>query len=298
MLNKLFPNSTSDNGPVTVEPLRVSDLGKVRQSWLSGLSRDALARQVERYPHFCWWVRRSGDYIVGEPWRHRNDIGCIVELNARSNARDALTARLAEVFVAQGYRAIALGFDGWHEYASYYASIGFSSLERIVYYEKPNMQLSYQPKAALANGNVTIERLKPEEMGSLIAVDHAAFPWLWWNSREEMLQYEAMDNVGIYLARYQGQPLGYFSYTVFDKWGHLDRIAVDPRAQGLGLGAAQLARAISEMQPYGVQRVTLSTQETNARSRKLYEGFGFRLTGESYYIYGKMLNDEELQVSS
>ncbi len=293
MLNKLFPNPTNDSGPFEVEPLRAADLRQLRLSWISGYTREQLARHVENYPLFCWWVPRTGDYIIGEPWRRRNDVGCIAELQARGGARDALTARLFEVFIAQGYRAVMLSFDGWGEHERYYASIGFHSLERIVYYEKPNMQLNYQPNPAMANGELAIERLKPEEMGSLIAVDHAAFPWLWWNSREEMTLYLAMDNVGIFLARYQGEAMGYFSYTLFDKWGHLDRIAVDPRAQGLGLGAAQLARAITEMRPHGVQRITLSTQATNLQSRKLYEGFGFRLTGESYHIYGKMLDSAE-----
>lgn len=293
MLNKLFPNSASDSGPVEVEPLRVADVRQVRQSWLNGFSREALARHIERNPHFCWWVRRSGDYIAGEPWRQRSDIGGIAALNAHGNARNALTARLFEVFATQGYQAIVLPYDGWQEYASYYASIGFSALERIVYYEKPNMQLGYQPGAEVANREVTIAPLKPDEVGILIAVDHAAFPWLWWNSREEMVQYQAMDNVGIYLTRYQGQPMGYFSYTLFQGWGHLDRIAVDPRARGIGLGAAQLARAITEMRPHGVQRITLSTQATNTQSRKLYEGFGFRLTGESYHIYGKKLTESK-----
>jgi ribosomal protein S18 acetylase RimI-like enzyme len=293
MLNKLFPNSADEGGPVEVEPMLVADVRQVRQSWLNGFSREELTRHVELHPHFCWWVRRSGDYIVGEPWRRRSDIGCIAELNARGPARDALTARLFEVFVAQGYQAVVLGYHGGEEYAHYYANLGFSSLERVVYYEKPNMQLSYRPSVEVASGEVSIEPLKPDELSGLIAVDHAAFPWLWWNSREEMAQYQAMDNVGIYLARYQGQALGYFSYTLFERWGHLDRIAVDPRARGLGLGAAQLARAIAEMRLRGVQRVTLSTQETNTQSRKLYEGFGFRLTSESYHIYGKMLTEPE-----
>lgn len=293
MLNKLFPNSVSDSGPIEVEPLVVADVGKVRHSWLNGFTREELARHVERNPQFCWWVRRSGDYIVGEPWRRRSDIGCIAELNARGSARDALTARLSEAFVAQGYQAVVLGYHGWEQYAAYYASLGFSALERVVYYEKPNMQLSYRPSVQVANGEVSIAPLKPDELDSLIAVDHAAFPWLWWNSRAEMEQYQVMDNVGIYLARYQGQARGYFSYTLFERWGHLDRIAVDPQARGIGLGAAQLARAVAEMESHGVRRITLSTQATNAQSRKLYEGFDFRLTGESYHIYGKMLTERE-----
>ncbi len=292
MLNKLFPNAAHDHEPVTVEPLRPADARSARVSWSSLFNHDFLARHVERYPHLSWWVRRSGDYIVGEPWRRRSDIGCIADMQARGTARVALTNRLFEAMLAQGYQAVVLAYDGWADHAQFYTDLGFTALERIVYYEKPNMQFAYHPK--LADDEISYERMPPEQLGTLIAVDHAAFPWLWWNSREEMQQYAALDNVYIYLTRYRGQTLGYFSYTVFDRWGHLDRIAVDPRAAGIGLGAAQLARAIEDMRPHGVQRVALSTQATNGQSRKLYEGFGFRLTSESYNIYGKMLTEEVL----
>ena len=56
-----------------------------------------------------------------------------------------------------------------------------------------------------------------------------------------------------------------------------------------GGGAALLAYVLGQMAHQGVTRVTLSTQETNVVSQRLYKGFGFRQTNEVYNIYGKLL---------
>ena len=98
-----------------------------------------------------------------------------------------------------------------------------------------------------------------------------------------------MPAVQIWLGRTAGVPVAYAGFTILDQWGHLDRLAVDPAWHGRGYGAAMLAWALGRMAAAGVTRVTLSTQETNEQSQRLYRGFGFRQTAEVYTIYGRMV---------
>jgi ribosomal protein S18 acetylase RimI-like enzyme len=49
--------------------------------------------------------------------------------------------------------------------------------------------------------------------------------------------------------------------------------------------------ALHRMAAAGANRVTLSTQETNTQSQRLYRGFGFRQTTEAYDIYGHWLDE-------
>ena len=295
MWNRFFPNNrTPEQSQLSVEPLRPADVGRVRLGWNSSFNSVSLARQIERQPQMAWWVPRTGDYILGEPWRKRTDIGCVVELGAQGANRAALLERLLAIFRVEDYRAAVLNYEGWESYRKFYEAEGWQAVEKIVYFEKPTMAYSYQPPPAFAS-EIEIAQLQAGEMATVIAIDHAAFPWLWWNSREEMDNYSLLPDVRIFLARYQGQPLGYFSFTAFDRWGHLDRIAVDPRAQGIGLGAAQLARCIEEMKKRRISRITLSTQATNYQSQKLYTRFGFHQTNESYYLWGRSLTGDGIQ---
>lgn len=288
MWNKLFPNKQAGDDPAEVVPLRPTDASRVKLGWGSSFSTPSLQRQIERQPDYAFWLPRSGEYIVGEPWRRRDDIGSIIEMGAAGAARAALVERLNATFAAEGRRVVVLNFEGWENHRKFYADYGFGALERIVYFEKPNMTYNYAPNSAIAP-QISITPMREGELDQLITVDHTAFPWLWWNSREEMADYLRLPDVRVFLARYAGEVRGYFSFTIFERWGHLDRIAVDPSLQGVGLGAAQLARCIEEMKKYRINKITLSTQGTNYQSQKLYTRFAFRQTQESYWLHGMSL---------
>ncbi len=54
-------------------------------------------------------------------------------------------------------------------------------------------------------------------------------------------------------------------------------IAVDPKAQGQGVGKALLAAFLDCLKARGVRGVQLSTTRANQAARRLYRGLGFRL---------------------
>jgi ribosomal-protein-alanine N-acetyltransferase len=71
--------------------------------------------------------------------------------------------------------------------------------------------------------------------------------------------------------------------------GHLDRIGIDPAVQGQHLGEELLLHAIQRIAALGGRNVGLSTQRANARAQRLYQKYGFRATGDSLRLHGRIL---------
>jgi ribosomal protein S18 acetylase RimI-like enzyme len=109
-----------------------------------------------------------------------------------------------------------------------------------------------------------------------------------------MSAYLLAGGVSVYIARVgtdvgDGEPVGYASFTMYNGWAHLDRLAVIESQQGRRYGAAQLSHAMQAMVALGATQVGLSTQEHNIQSHHLYKGFGFHQTRDSMKIYGLSL---------
>jgi ribosomal protein S18 acetylase RimI-like enzyme len=70
-----------------------------------------------------------------------------------------------------------------------------------------------------------------------------------------------------------------------DDTGHVPQIAVAPRAQGRGVGAALLSRTVDRLRAGGCRRVTLSVSSSNTRAASWYGRAGFDrvTTFSSYY---------------
>ncbi|MDQ2809331.1 MAG: GNAT family N-acetyltransferase, partial [Chloroflexota bacterium] len=166
--------------------------------------------------------------------------------------------------------------------------VGFGRLERVVYYQLSGLTGPPAPTRPLPP--LEFAPLTAHNLATVLALDHAAFPWLWWNSEAELRAYSGYAGVQIWLGWTAGVPVAYAGFTTLDRWGHLDRLATAPGWHGRGYGAAMLAYALGRMAALGVARVTLSTQATNTDSQRLYQGFGFRPTREVYDLYGQWLD--------
>ena len=164
----------------------------------------------------------------------------------------------------------------------------FGPVERIVFFER-DLPRTPDDLAFAGLPDLDIRRAGPGDIEALVRVDHDSFPWLWWNSIDEFGNYLLLPDVRAYLARHDGEPVGYASYTMYNGWAHLDRLAVSAAHQGRRFGAAQLVRPLTLMVGEGARSVALSTQENNVQSHRLYRGFGFKQSRDSMYIYGKPL---------
>ena len=277
--------AAADATPV---PLRSRDVDALHLGWSSAFSPRDLEEHLRRHPGLSWWVPANGEYLIGGPWRHRDEIAVIQELTARVRT-EALVAAFTGACRERGLRLAVMLDQHESRREEFYARIGFDLLQEIVIYELPCLPRPIPAPATLRFAPVT-----PATRGALLAVDHAAFPWLWWNSAAEFDAYAALYGVELFLGcEPDGTPVSYVGITSYRGWGHLDRIAVIPDRQGAGYGLEALNFAVGRLAEHGARRVGLSTQADNARSQHLYERYGFRRTGGGdYSIYGVWLDDE------
>jgi ribosomal protein S18 acetylase RimI-like enzyme len=277
---------------IGLEVLRPESVRGLRLPWLSRFNRENLTAHLRENPGLSLRAVGSDEYIVGERWRRREDIANIVEVVGRRSKR-ALVEGLVERLEAGGARLVLVAADVWRDEPALYSGLGFSMLERIVFFERDIPARHARGDRDWEEGLPTLDitRASVADLDLLLELDHVSFPWLWWNSRDEMGTYLLMEDVWVFVARAGGEPVGYASFTMYNGWAHLDRLAVAETHQRKGYGAAQLAHVLRAMQAEGARTVGLSTQEQNVQSHRLYRRFDFRLGREAMGIYGRWTVD-------
>jgi ribosomal-protein-alanine N-acetyltransferase len=275
----------SDTAPIA--QMTTADVRHVRFPWTSHLSPERLAAQIESNPDLVLWIPETGEYAVGDNWRNRDDIAYILEATTR-RGQARLVGALTERVRQMDYRLIVLPDEVMDAGRKLYTEIGFRHLERVVILRRSLHRLDELPDVS-GLPKLEIRRAGIPDLDVLVRADNLSFPWLWWNSRREFEVYHDLPDVHIYMAYLAGDPVGYASFTMYDGWAHLDRIAVVSDKQGKGLGAIQLAYTLRLMARMGASHVALSTQLSNTQSHKLYERFGFSRTGDKMDFYGLKL---------
>jgi ribosomal protein S18 acetylase RimI-like enzyme len=275
--------------PPAILTLEPDDVGALRQPSTRG-SR-ALREALRGHPGRSVWAPATLEYAVLGPWRHRPEISYLEELAAVRHA-DELLQEAYQRCVDHG-DALMLAIDlETHRARSRFERAGLELLEEVITYELP-LNGASRPFAATIARLAPVSDAGPETIDQLLRLDHAAFPWLWRNSRREFETYVQTPGVRVAMLEMDGHAAAYVGATLFSGWGHIDRIAVAPNYQGAGLGRQVLAQAIDALRTEGARRVCLSTQATNWRSRRLYEGVGFLRTPENdYQLFGVWCNTQ------
>jgi ribosomal protein S18 acetylase RimI-like enzyme len=260
-----------------IAPLQPDDIRSLHLPWSSPFDNRTLADHVRAHPHRAFWLPQTGEYVVGEPWRHRDEITAVADIAARDHG-DALVERLRCPDPAVGHELVVMtDFVGARQPGAY-ARLGLGLMQEVICYELRVVPPD-PPRGTLAFARISVDRM--DDLASLLSVDHAAFPWLWWNNGVEL--YVGRDARDV--------PVAYVGLTHFRGWGHLDRIGVVPGVQGTGYGLEALRFAVHLLRSGGATRVGLSTQANNTRSQHLYHRYGFQRTYQNdYNIYGVWVN--------
>jgi ribosomal-protein-alanine N-acetyltransferase len=137
-----------------------------------------------------------------------------------------------------------------------------------------------------------IEPLKSaSEIDAVLAVEHASFTSPW--TREMYLA--ELQNTGVsffYVARDDGgDVIGFCSFWRIVDELHINNLAVLPERRREGVGAALLARVLSEGAALGAKRATLEVRRSNEIARHLYERFGFAVAGVRASYYSNPIED-------
>jgi RimJ/RimL family protein N-acetyltransferase len=272
---------------LSIEVLTPADIDHLRFGAWSRTSNDVAKEAISAYPGRSLWIPDTLEYAIVGSWRHRPEIANVIELSAVRHPTELLAEVVARASALGAALVLSIEVDESRPPA-FYDRIDFSMLEEVMTYELDC--LSWSGGAAGRLEFSKVEFGQSSLLPRLIELDHRTFPWLWWNSPEEFTAYAASPGVELFLGRTNGEPIAYIGITSFLGWGHLDRIAVAPEAQGHGLGKEALTFAINRLVQLGARRVGLSTQRQNLRSRRLYERAGFHhVTANDYRLYGRIL---------
>lgn len=130
---------------------------------------------------------------------------------------------------------------------------------------------------------VTVRPATPLDLPDVLAIDEAALAPLWHNTAESLSTF--LESCAYFcVAELDGQLVGYQCLHLTGRHAHLARIAVHPDYQGRRIGVRLLDEAFRFLRQQRVYGVTLNTQESNHRARRLYEWFGFRVLGQEAQV--------------
>ena len=276
------------------QPLTPEAAARHRFDWASRIDINDLDRTLSVFPGRSSWVPADDELLIVSPWRNRDEIAAVAQISA--------VRRLGELIAASRDASFRLG-------AKAFVMPEWNETRNVRFYERNRMDLfeeviSFEVDSGVARPD-DLERDAPIRLvtadapllDQILAIDHAAFPWLWRNSRLEFEQYLYTPGVEIWALRdARNQPVSYLGITAYAGWGHLDRIAVDPGVQGMGYGERAARFAIARLRTLGARRVGLSTQRSNMRSQRLYARIGFKQTWQNdYRIYGTLAPGTRLE---
>jgi ribosomal protein S18 acetylase RimI-like enzyme len=272
---------TSLERPNRIEPLLLEHVSELPISWRSRLDAAEIRQKLRMTPGISVWNPDTYEYAIAAPWRNRREIVQVADLAAIRHPEDMVRG-VAEAAASQGIALTVVVEIDEQRPASFYLRSGYEHLERVVTFRIDTRLAPSVPRMA----GLRFELVHPFDdrvLSELLTIDHAAFPWLWWNSEAEFLHYSVSHGVQIMLGYDGDDPVSYIGMTVADEWGHIDRIAVHPSRHGGGYGLQTMSAAVELMVRYGVRTLGLSTQSTNERSQRLYQRFGFERTRDSDY---------------
>jgi len=159
------------------------------------------------------------------------------------------------------------------------AANGFAQTNTVVTLQKNGWDIP-----APGNSRAIVRPVREQDVPDLLEIDRQAFIPLWRNTALTLA--ECMQTYPYFcVAEIERQVAGYAYASLIGRHGHLTRIAVHPRYQGQQIGVRLLADVIHFFRDQRVFGITVNTQQDNARSRRLYEWFGFVLLGQEAEVW-------------
>ncbi len=119
---------------------------------------------------------------------------------------------------------------------------------------------------------------------SRLLVEHG-LNWRWTLAR---VRRSIKDNETMVLVASSNGVLSGFAIMKFrDEESHLFLLAVEPKMQRTGIGAALLAWLEKSCRTAGMLRIRIEVRASNEKARKFYERSGFRVVGQETGYYDK-----------
>jgi ribosomal protein S18 acetylase RimI-like enzyme len=228
-------------------------------------------------------LRAGGRALRMAPWPADHATAQLTHVpGALAPSSNALRALLDEV-AAAGYAAAVTGALGPSERAPF-TGAGFEPLAWLHLLERPLAEVPAMPHNAPA-----LRRIRRGDWPTVAAVDASAFPPFWHLGVDGILDARrATPSNRMRVAVDDGG--GVIGYAVFGRSGvrgFVQRVAVDPDAQGKGAGTTLVVDGLRWLRARGASSALVNTQLDNERALALYLRLGFRLLEERLAVLGR-----------
>lgn len=133
-------------------------------------------------------------------------------------------------------------------------------------------------------------RANRADRNNIVAIDAAAFDEFWCFDELALREAARATPRSITLvAPRVGEPSGYGLFGRAGTTGYVQRLAVEPRAQGCGMGRALLTDGLHWLRLHGARCAFVNTQDDNERALELYLRAGFEQIPVGLCIMGREL---------
>jgi ribosomal protein S18 acetylase RimI-like enzyme len=233
------------------------------------------------------WLGLSAREPAGDPLERWADVASVAIAGGRAPAKvvQALMDAAIGGLNARGVTGlVCLTSENWLREAL--SEARFLELDQVISYARAGrMSL---PQAT--PGPARLRSVCSSEGEVVLALNSAAFAPIWRYDSSTILSWLLTADHAV-LAETAAGPAGFAMTTRSQdsEFAQLIRIAVAPQFQHRGIGLQVLVDAIHYAWETGAAGLSLNTQTSNTISRHLYEGLGFRLTGQTVSVLVRAL---------
>ena len=214
-------------------------------------------------------IRWGRERVRTGPWRGDHDIAYLSPLPDAPLPSAVFVRRCLDQLAARGFRRVITSALSPAEQAGFLGA-GFEVHERLHLLEH---DLRHVARADLS----ALRRAGPEDHPRVLAVDGRAFPAFWRIDESSLREaLNATPNSRFRVAVADGLVVGYAVTGRAGRRGFLQRLAVEPDRQRLGLGRALCIDALRWLRRWRVEQAVVNTQMGNQAALALYESLGFR----------------------
>lgn len=225
------------------------------------------------------WLGFSLREPAGDPIERYADVASVAissDHSPRKALRALFEATLRTLSASGVTRLVCLTSEDWLRESL--AELRFLELDRVIGYARAG-RLPSPPAIA---GPARLRPARSCEGDVVLGLNSAAFAPIWRYDSSTVLSWLLTADHAV-LAETGVGPVGFglTNGSRDSEYAQLVRVAIAPQFQGGGIGRQVVVDAIYYAEEVGASGLSLNTQASNIISRRLYEGLGFRLTGQT-----------------
>jgi len=209
------------------------------------------------------------------PWRGDRRVALLTPMPGTPVPSLAFVRRCLATLEQRGFSGVVTGALAPQEQRAFLAA-GFAEAERL---HLLRHDLRRVPVVGAPAPPVRIRRAHPTERRRVLSLDAAAFPPFWQlddRGLTDAIEATPRTRFAVAYDMATGRLEGYAVTGRSGRNGYLQRLAVDPEAQGRRIGASLVVDGLRWLARWRADQCVVNTQWGNASALALYESLGFR----------------------